>query len=150
MGGFRASERSGSARRCRHVRIVADSHAVVWHLQGSDRLSDIARETIAGAVQEKALVVSTATIIDLWYVSQTTKGVTEEDLADLRHRLSGSDAVTFEPITVAVAGASMTIPRSVLGDPWDRLIVATAMALTVPLVTRDGRIRNASVVETIW
>lgn len=132
------------------MRIVADSHAVVWYLQGSDRLSDIARETIAGAVQEKALVVSTATIIDLWYVSQTTKGVTEEDLADLRHRLSGSDAVTFERITVAVAEASMTIPRSVLGDPWDRLIVATAMALTVPLVTRDGRIRNASVVETIW
>lgn len=132
------------------MRIVADSHAVVWYLQGSDRLSDIARETIAGAVQEKALVVSTATIIDLWYVSPTTKGVTEEDLADLRHRLSGSDAVTFEPITVAVAEASMTIPRSVLGDPWDRLIVATAMALTVPLVTRDGRIRNASVVETIW
>jgi PIN domain nuclease of toxin-antitoxin system len=42
------------------------------------------------------------------------------------------------------------IPRSLLTDPWDRFIVATAKALAVPLVTRDERIRSANLVETIW
>jgi hypothetical protein len=34
------------------------------------------------------LVVSVATLIDLWYVSQTTQSVTAEQLAALRERLA--------------------------------------------------------------
>ncbi|HYH05933.1 MAG TPA: PIN domain-containing protein [Thermoanaerobaculia bacterium] len=35
-------------------------------------------------------------------------------------------------------------------DPADRLIVATAMHQGVPLVTKDARIRESAVVQTIW
>jgi hypothetical protein len=37
-----------------------------------------------------------------------------------------------------------------LGDPWDRFITATAMALELPLVTRDRRITELRLVETIY
>jgi PIN domain nuclease of toxin-antitoxin system len=42
------------------------------------------------------------------------------------------------------------IPRAVLPDPWDRLIVATAVVLDAPLVTRDRRIEKSGLVRTIW
>jgi PIN domain nuclease of toxin-antitoxin system len=60
------------------VRVVADSHAIVWYVQGSKRHSERAREVLAEAETERSLVVSVATLIDLWYVSQTTQSVTAE------------------------------------------------------------------------
>jgi hypothetical protein len=55
-----------------------------------------------------------------------------------------------EPITLDVTAAFRQIPRDALGDPWDRFITATAMTLGLPLVTRDRRIRESGLVETIW
>jgi PIN domain nuclease of toxin-antitoxin system len=132
------------------VRVVADSHAVVWYVQGSKRLSERAARVLEQAEAERALEVSVATFIDLWYVSQTTEAISTEQFAALKDRLVSSEAVTVEPVTVGVADATMDIPRTALADPWDRLIVATAIALRVPLVTRDSEIRSSGLVETIW
>ena len=132
------------------MRVVADSHAVVWYVQGSKRLSERAAEVLAEAETERALEVSVATFIDLWYVSQTTAAITAAQLAALKQRLVSSEAVRIEPVTVDVVDATMNIPRTALADPWDRLIVATAIALRVPLVTRDSEIRSSGLVETIW
>jgi PIN domain nuclease of toxin-antitoxin system len=49
-----------------------------------------------------------------------------------------------------VADAFTSIDRAAIADPWDRLIVATALALEIPLVTRDQAIQRSGVVETIW
>jgi len=132
------------------VRVVADSHAIVWYVQGSKRLSERANDALSGAEAERSLVVSVATLIDLWYVSQTTQSVTAEQLRALRDRLGSSDAVVLEPVTAAVADATTTIPRASVPDPWDRLIMATAIALQAPLVTRDSAVRASGLVETIW
>jgi PIN domain nuclease of toxin-antitoxin system len=57
------------------VRVVADSHAIVWYLQGSTSLSAPARAALAEAEADGGLVVSVVTLIDLWYVTQTTQTV---------------------------------------------------------------------------
>jgi PIN domain nuclease of toxin-antitoxin system len=132
------------------VRVVADSHAIVWYLQDSKRLSELARSALAEAEGESALVVSVATLIDLWYVTQTTQAVSAAQLEALRKRLESSTAITLEPVTVAIADATISIPRALLTDPWDRMIVATARVLGVALVSRDGEIRGSGLVQTIW
>lgn len=86
------------------MRVVADSHAIVWYVQGSKRLSGRANEVLAEAEAERSLVVSVATLIDLWYVSQTTQSVTAEQFGALRDRLGSSEAVVLEPVTAAIAG----------------------------------------------
>ncbi len=132
------------------MRVVADSHAIVWYLQGSSRLSEPAASALSEAEGSDGIVVSVATLIDLWYVTQTTQGVTTEDLATLRATMVSSPKVDLHPIDVAVTDAAISIPRDALGDPWDRFILATASALDLPLVTRDERIQKAELVETIW
>ena len=132
------------------MRVVADSHAIVWFVAGSVRLSEPAREALRAAERERALTVSIATFLDLWYVTQTTQGVTAGELHRLEATLSASSAVDVHPIDEAVADAFATIDRSAVADPWDRLIMATAMTLNAPLITRDALIRQAGVVETIW
>jgi PIN domain nuclease of toxin-antitoxin system len=64
--------------------------------------------------------------------------------------VSSSHTIDFYPIDEAVAGRFTTIDRDLLRDPWDRFIVATAIAFDLPLVTADRRIQNSGLVETIW
>jgi PIN domain nuclease of toxin-antitoxin system len=130
--------------------VVADSHAILWYVQGSNRLSEEASSALASAEVGDGIVVSVATIVDLWYVTQTTERVISDALARLRDVLAESASVHLHPIDVSVADAVTSIPREVLTDPWCRFIVATATALEVPLVTRDRAIAKAALVETIW
>jgi PIN domain nuclease of toxin-antitoxin system len=132
------------------LRVLADSHTIVWHLQGSARLSALAASVLTEAEATDGVVVSIATLIDLWYVTQTTQKLTDADLAGLRDLLASSPAFILQPIDVAVVDATTSIPRDLLTDPWDRFIVGTARALAVPLVTRDRAIRDSGLVPTIW
>ena len=58
-------------------------------------------------------------------------------------------ALDIAPIDPAVWRHFETLPR-VIADPMDGLIVATALALNAPLVTADGVITKADVVDVIW
>lgn len=111
------------------MRVVADSHAIIWYVQGSPRLSDRAAAALADAEASEGVVVSVATLVDLWYVTQTTQGISTDDLARLRARLLSAPAVDLHPIDLTVADAAKAIPRELLRDPWDRFIVATARSL---------------------
>ncbi len=132
------------------MRVVADSHAVVWHSQRSERLSTLAATTLTEAENTDGVVVSVASLIDLWYVTQTTAKVTDSDLTELRNKITSSSGWSLRPIDLDVIDATTSIPRDLLGDPWDRFIVATARALDVVLVTKDGPIRDSELVQTIW
>jgi PIN domain nuclease of toxin-antitoxin system len=105
------------------LKVVADSHAIVWYLQGSDRLSRPAADALERAERTEGIVVSVATLIDLWYVTQTTQGVTVADLSRLPDHLARSPAVELTPITVEVADATIALPRAVVTDSWDRFLV---------------------------
>lgn len=131
------------------MRVVADSHAIFWHLQRSPKLSAPAAQALREAGDHE-IVVSVASLIDLWYVTQTTQAIATADLAAVRAALESSPRVELQLIDAAVADVYTAIPRSVLKDPWDRFIVATARALSAPLVTRDTTIQQAQLVQTIW
>jgi PIN domain nuclease of toxin-antitoxin system len=47
------------------VRLVADSHAIVWFTSGSPRLSATARTALRGAQHGHGLTVSVTTFLDL-------------------------------------------------------------------------------------
>ena len=61
-----------------------------------------------------------------------------------------NDGIEVAGIDTATMAHLMSFPLVVLPDPWDRMIVATALNLGVPLVTKDRAITAAGVVETIW
>lgn len=129
------------------MRVVADSHAIFWYLRRSPSLSGTAADTLRAAEE---IVDSVATFVDLWYVTQTTRAITAEELALVRGTLERSIRVQLRVIDAAVADSFTQIPRATLSDPWDRFIVATAQVLGAPLVTRDTAIQQAGLVETIW
>ncbi len=54
------------------------------------------------------------------------------------------------PITPQIATLAVQLPQTINLDPADRLIVATAVAEHVPLVTADQNLRTSNLITTIW
>lgn len=48
------------------MRVVADSHAIVWFTQRSTQLSDRAASVLRDAARSGGITVSVATFVDLW------------------------------------------------------------------------------------
>lgn len=135
------------------MRVVADTHALVWYLLDDPdrRLSPDARTALEQAESTDGIAVSVASVVDLWYVIRTRGTFTDDQLDQVVALvLDPETSLEAEPITLDVTATFRQIPRDTLGDPWDRFITATAMALGLPLVTRDGRIRESGLVDTIW
>ena len=135
------------------MRVVADTHALLWYLLDDPdrRLSPDARTALEQAESTNGIAVSVASVVDLWYVIRTRGTFTDDQLDQVLRLLRDPEtSLEAEPITLDVAAAFRQIHRDALGDPWDRFITATAVALDLPLVTRDRRIRESGLVETIW
>ena len=108
------------------MKLVADSHAVLWYTQGSGRLSERAATALTEAEATDGVIVSVVSLLDLWYVTQTTKALTEVEGSEVRATIVTSPAFVLQPVDLPIVDATTAIPRDVLSDPWDRFIVATA------------------------
>lgn len=125
------------------MRVVSDSHALLWYLRGDGQLSAAALEALRDAEDDDGIIVSVATLIDLWYVTKTTRAFSEEDLDQIVALLHDGDVNIHQAaIGTTTTEQFRTIPLDRLRDPWDRLIVATAIEHGLPLVTRDRAISS--------
>ena len=60
------------------------------------------------------------------------------------------DRVQIVQLSPEIAVLSSRLPGEFHGDPADRLIVATSLALKAPLVTKDSKISSCGFIRTIW
>jgi PIN domain nuclease of toxin-antitoxin system len=133
------------------VRVAADTHAIVWFVHESTQLSERALRALRGAQDDEGIAVPAGVLFDLWYVTKSTKDFTEDHLRRVQDVLSDpARAVDLSPIDGRVFEAWEAIGRNLISDPWDRMIMAGAITLGVPLVTKDRAITASGLVETVW
>lgn len=128
---------------------LLDMQAVVWMLFSPDKLSETARQAIDNANQNgDTLYVSALSLVELAFLVE--KGRLPQIVLDtLTEELTNSQGdLVAAPVDVAVAQKVKLIPRSEIPELPDRVIAATALALDLPLITSDLKIR-ASGVSTI-
>jgi PIN domain nuclease of toxin-antitoxin system len=111
------------------VNLLLDTHAVVWFLEGSDKLRSGAREAIEAADR---VYVSSATIWEMAIKVSRGRLVAPSDFPE---RLSdlGMLQLALEWEHARVAGGLPLHHR----DPFDRMLVAQAIVERLTIVTRD-------------
>jgi PIN domain nuclease of toxin-antitoxin system len=132
--------------------ILLDTHVLVWLVQGDSKLGGKAQDALRKVVAEEGVLVSA---ISIWEVSMlAAKGrlilgrPTGQWVASAL-ALPGIGLAPIEPMAAVEAGA---LPDSIRGDPADRIIIATARALTCPIATADRAIlayAKAGLVEAL-
>jgi PIN domain nuclease of toxin-antitoxin system len=130
--------------------VAVDTHALVWYVEGSPLLSAPALAVLRAAVANGDLIyVSSVCLVEIVYLIE--KGKLPADLFDriVQMLRRGDMALKEVPFTVDMSDTLRGVSRTLVPDMPDRMIAATAVALGVPLVTRDQRIRNSGV-PTIW
>jgi predicted nucleic acid-binding protein len=72
-------------------------------------------------------------------------------LERIKLALSQKDSVIeVIPLDYQIALTIQQIDRTIVPEMPDRIIAATALYLGLPLVTKDHKIRDLSVIQTIW
>jgi len=131
------------------IKYLLDTHAFLWASDPKDlkQLSLKARRIIENAAPG-ALAISDNTIIEIGYLLHVGK-LDFGTKCPVDALAPGFAKVTRIPIslTAAINAPSLALPH---GDPHDRLIVATALELSVPLITKDANITDSGLVPVIW
>jgi predicted nucleic acid-binding protein len=84
-------------------------------------------------------------MVEILYLSE--KNRIPLDFRDAKNRLRHADNYNVMDLDMDIVGISKTIQGLELHD---RLIVATALFLKVPILTSDEVIKEAGVVSVIW
>lgn len=125
--------------------IVADTHAFIWWAHDRNQLSVKAERTLEAA--DRILISA----ITGWEIALlVSKGRLDIGADPLIWILEALARTHVEVVPLPLEAAVRSVELQQLRDPGDQMIVATAMDLGLPLVTKDQRIRDSGLVATIW
>jgi PIN domain nuclease of toxin-antitoxin system len=128
--------------------ILLDTHALVWAVTDSKKLSRPAASALRRARVTEGIVISAITI---WEIASL--------LARGRVRAFGTleasiqmflEGIAVRPVTPEICALGAQFPDDYSHDPADRIIGGTARAEGLTLITHDERIRKSPLIKTVW
>jgi len=132
--------------------IVIDTHVLVWWANGTlNKLSKAAKTWLSKAEKKDGGILVSA--ISAWEIAVSVgKGrlTLAMDVEDWLGHAAALPGVRFVPLDRHTAVQSVRLPEPFHQDPADRIIVATARGLNLPLLTIDEKILAYRHVKTIW
>jgi PIN domain nuclease of toxin-antitoxin system len=125
------------------LRLLLDTHVLIWWLGDSQRLSSTARAAIAS--QGNDLFVSACAAYEIAYKQQSGRlPPLSEHLPRQLHR----EGIIVLSISLEHALAAAVLPGP-HRDPWDRIMMAQALEEAMTVVTVDPVFNNYGV-AVVW
>ena len=128
------------------MKVLLDTHAVIWWVDQDDQLGDTGHEVIAEPAND--LLVSAATIWEISIKCGLGKLSLSLPLRDWLSQAVTDLRATILPITIEYAATQSELPRH-HGDPFDRLITAQAKGEDIPITSRDVAFDRYDI-DRIW
>jgi PIN domain nuclease of toxin-antitoxin system len=130
--------------------IVLDTHAWIWFISNPDLLSKRAEKAVTAAVKDKSIIVSSISAWELALLVSKKRLKLTLDVSDWIAKSESLPFIQFEPVTNSIVVKSVNLPLPLHPDPADRIIIATALSMGAPLVTKDKKLLGYSHIKTIW
>ena len=128
------------------MRVLVDTHALLWAITGDRRLPKRAHSVLASFANE--VFVSAASAWEITTEHRLGKLPSAEGLVADFARIV--EQLGFRPLPISLEHAQRAgnLPGT-HRDPFDRILVAQAMAESLPLLTSDQYIQQYSV-RCVW
>ena len=128
------------------MRLLLDTHAFIWWVNGNERLSRRARRAIDN--DANVIFVSAATAWEI--TTKYRRGRLDEAVAMAPDIAGAIAAQGFEelPITVAEAARAGTLPGP-HRDPFDRMLIAQALSRDLVLISNET-IFDRYLIHRLW
>ena len=130
--------------------ILLDTHAWIWFVSNPELLSKVAKKAVAAARKKNEIFISS---ISAWEVALLVAKKRLQLTLDVTDWIGKSERMPFFqfiPVDNSVAVTSVSLPQPLHSDPADRIIIATAITIGVPVVTKDEKLWDYPHVQTIW
>jgi PIN domain nuclease of toxin-antitoxin system len=126
-------------------RLLLDTHALVWWVEGREKLSAKAREAIEDA--DTVVLVSAASAWELAIKSRLGKFKSRELAQGLEEQIQEEGFVAL-PISIehALRAGALDSPHK---DPFDRMLIAQAQIEDVSVISKDTAFDNFAV-RRLW
>lgn len=128
------------------MRLLLDTHALLWMVSSSDRLSDTARDAITDEHNE--LFFSIAGYWELGIKASLNKVALAADWQRLLPNEMTRNRISWLPIEPKHVHEVTRLPW-VHRDPFDRLMIAQARVENLSVATRDDHLREYGV-TVVW
>ncbi len=128
------------------MRALLDTHAVLWAAEGDARLGPSAAELLR-TLKAGEGVISDITLLEIAMLEKKGR---------IRPTVSAGEYLrgiqrNYPPLIISSEIAAMAMELELPhGDPFDRIIVASARHHELPLLTRDKNISASGLVQVVW
>ena len=129
--------------------VVCDTHALLFHAARDRRLGARAAAIFEACEAQRTIVyVPVAVLWETSLLERRGRIALGRSLDAFADDLFSNPA--WQPLELTVEQVVAAHDRRPNDDPFDALIVAAAVTLGLPLVTRDRTIAESTLVKTIW
>lgn len=133
----------------RNAAVVTDTHPLLFHANRDRRLSRAAKAHFAACERREALTyVPMAVLWECSALASIGRIELRPSFREFFEDLFSNPA--FQPVDLSFEQICPAHEQRSGSDPFDALICGAALFLGLPLLTKDSRIEQSGVVETLW
>ncbi|MBM2816241.1 MAG: PilT protein domain protein [Ignavibacteria bacterium] len=127
------------------MKIILDTHALIWDLEGNSKLSSIAKDTIENL--DNNILLSIASLWEMSIKIKLNKLTLKIPLTELKSHLN-QKKIEILPIVFEDIIVNSTLENH-HNDPFDRIIISQSINNYFPVITNDKNFKKYGV-DIIW
>ncbi|MBI3540759.1 MAG: type II toxin-antitoxin system VapC family toxin [Deltaproteobacteria bacterium] len=130
---------------------LADTHAIIWYVEGDSRLGPQARVLMKRMEEGEALIfLSVISLFEIDYLIHKKKVSDKLPELLLKETKPTNSALQIVGIDLSVYHAFREVPAKAIPELPDRILAATALSLSCPIITKDSKITQWKGLEAVW
>jgi PIN domain nuclease of toxin-antitoxin system len=122
------------------VKLLLDTHVLIWLAEGLKELPPASRKLIDDVARKAGIYVSAISFWEVAMLSAKGRISLSQPLADWRDRVLSAPGLAELALTGDIGIEAAQLPGEMHSDPADRMLVATARIHRLRLATRDSRL----------